>query len=442
MSLFRTLGIGVTGINANGQAIQVASENISNVNTIGYKRSRVNFGDVIADTADTHGLLSAMGFGTKLINVQRLHSQGALMNTTSPLDLAIAGEGFFVVNGDQVGRPGQNLYTRAGQFNVDKDGFVVNPGGARLRGQPVDNDGSLQSTIADMAIQRTNIQPNQTEEMSFSINLDSRTAIRNGAVNTPTEPFDSTRPDETSDYATTITVYDSLGVAYDARIYFERTSPTNWNAHLLLEQFDPGGNSLGLQEVQTQEMVFRGNGALVSNTVTGAGRWVPRPPAVNPVAFNFNAGTPFDPVENTGGLDGITSFGAPMTVVTQAQDGYTSGSLVSVDVARDGIMRGNYTNGKSLVLGQVMLAQFRDVEGMRRLGENLFEATLDSGEEAVAQPLTGGRGSIHQGTLEASNVDLAQEFVELIQFQRAFQAGARTVSTGDELLREVVNLKR
>ncbi|MEC7750486.1 MAG: flagellar hook protein FlgE [Myxococcota bacterium] len=430
MSLFGTLGIGVTAINANGKAIQVASENISNVNTVGFKRSRVSFGDIVADTSDTHGLLAAIGFGTKLVDIQRMHSQGAIMNTSFPLDMAIAGEGFFVLNGEQVGRPGQTLFSRAGQFRVDKDGFVVNPSGARLQGQPVGANDELQSTTADLAVQRTNIAPRQTTEIALALNLDARTAVR-GGLGGPL-PFDVNDPDATSDYATTVSVFDSLGKPYDARLYFERTSNTTWDAHILIDGV----------EVQTQQFTFQQNGALVSNVTTQAGNWNPTPPAAQGVAFNFDAGTTFDAVTGTGGLDGITSFGSASTIVTQSQDGYASGSLVSIDLARDGMLRGNYTNGKSLVLGQVTLAQFRNPEGLNRIGENLFEGSLESGDEAIAAPLTGSRGSIIQGSLEASNVDLAQEFVDLIQYQRAFQAGSRSVTTGDELLREVVNLKR
>ena len=268
------------------------------------------------------------------------------MNTSFPLDMAIAGEGFFVLNGEQVGRPGQTLFSRAGQFRVDKDGFVVNPSGARLQGQPVGANDELQSTTADLAVQRTNIAPRQTTEISLALNLDARTAVRGGLGGVP---FDVNDPDATSDYATTVSVFDSLGKPYDARLYFERTSNTTWDAHILIDGV----------EIQTQQFTFQQNGALVSNVTTQAGNWNPTPPATQGVAFNFDAGTTFDAVTGTGGLDGITSFGSASTIVTQSQDGYASGALVSIDLARDGLLRGNYTNGKSLVLGQVTLAQFQ-----------------------------------------------------------------------------------
>jgi flagellar hook protein FlgE len=255
---------------------------------------------------------------------------------------------------------------------------------------------------------------------------------RDGAPGSP-PGFSPLAPETTSDFTASITIHDSLGVAYEAQVYFERRADAGgnsvWGVHVMV----------GTDEIVTDQVAFNADGALVQQ-VPGPAAWNPTPPATQGVVIAFDPGTPLGPAST--GLDGATCFGSPSTMLTQTQDGYSTGDLVAVEVAPDGVVRGRYTNGRSFVAGQVVLAKFPNNEGLRRIGGNLFAQTLTSGDAALGQPNAGGRGYISQRTLEQSNVDLAEEFVDLIRFQRAFQANSRTVSTTDDLLNEVVNLKR
>ena len=426
MSLFSTLYIGVSGMASNGAGIEVAGDNIANVNTVGFKRTRANFGDVMKESLEgsTHG---SIGSGSTLMGVSRLFTQGAMVGTGNNLDLAISGEGFFVVNATRGVDDVTLAYTRAGQFHIDDDGFIVNESNYRLQGHVADANGNLTRNVSDLRIALENIQPQQTSEMALKMNLDNRAPI--------TAAFDVNSPDTTSDYTATVTIYDSVGKAYDARVYFEHINPVapaadSWNIHVMV----------GNNEVLTHQLGFDNTGALVASNRVG-GNWNPDAPAAQNVALTFDPGALRNP-PLTSGLEGITSFASPSTVLSQTQDGYAAGSLVGVEIDEEGVMNARYSNGRTFQGGRVILAKFNSKDGLRRVGENLYVESQASGPAALAEAATGGRGVVHQGTLEQSNVDISEEFIDMIRFQRAFQANSRTVTTTDELLVEVVNLKR
>ena len=427
MSLFSTLYIGVSGMNANGSGIEIAGDNIANVNTVGFKRTRANFGDVIKNSLESSSADYGIGSGSVLLGVSRMYSQGAMVGTANNLDLAISGEGFFVVNANTSLDDVQMAYTRAGQFHVDNEGFIVNESNHRLQGHVADASGNLTRNISDLSVDIENIQPRESTSIALKMNLDNRVPI--------TAAFDVTTPDTTSDYTATVTVYDSVGKAYDARVYYERTNPVgpaadSWNVHVMI----------GSNEVMTQQLGFDNTGAMISSARIG-GNWNPDPPARQNVALDLDAGPLRNPPA-TSGLEGITSFASPSTVLSQSQDGFAAGSLVGLDIGQEGIINARYSNGRTFAAGRVILAKFTSKDGLRRVGDNLYRETQDSGPAALAEAATGGRGVIHSGTLEQSNVDISEEFIDMIRFQRAFQANSRTVTTTDELLQEVVNLKR
>ena len=426
MSLFSTLYIGVSGMASNGAGIEVAGDNIANVNTVGFKRTRANFGDVMKESLEGSSHLG-IGSGSTLLGVSRLYTQGAMVGTGNNLDLAISGEGFFVVNATKGVDDVTLAYTRAGQFHIDKDGFIVNESNYRLQGHVSDASGNMTRTVSDLRIAIENIQPRETNEISLKMNLDNRVPI--------TAAFDVTSPDTTSDYTATVTIYDSVGKAYDARVYFEHANPAapaadTWNIHVMV----------GNNEVLTHELGFDNTGALVVSNRIG-GNWNPDAPAQQNVQLTFDPGELRNPPASSG-LEGITSFASPSTVLSQSQDGFAAGSLVGVEIDEEGVMNARYSNGRTFQGGRVILAKFNSKDGLRRVGENLYIESQESGPAALAEAATGGRGVVHQATLEQSNVDISEEFIDMIRFQRAFQANSRTVTTTDELLVEVVNLKR
>ena len=427
MSLFSTLYIGVSGMASNGAGIEVAGDNIANVNTVGFKRTRANFGDVIKESLESSSSDSGIGSGSVLLGVSRMYAQGAMVGTGNNLDLGISGEGFFVVNAN-AGIDDVNLaYTRAGQFHIDKEGFIVNESNYRLQGHVADSEGNLTRTVSDLKIAIENIQPQPTGELSLKMNLDNRVPI--------TANFDPNNADTTSDYTATVTIYDSVGKAYDARVYFEHINPQapaadSWNIHVMV----------GTDEVLTHQLGFDNTGAMIVSNRTG-GNWNPDAPAAQNVALNFDPGALRNPPVSSG-LEGITSFASPSTVLSQSQDGFAAGSLVGIDIDKEGVMNARYSNGRTFQGGRVILAKFNSKDGLRRVGGNLYRETQESGPAALAEAATGGRGVVHQATLEQSNVDISEEFIDMIRFQRAFQANSRTVTTTDELLVEVVNLKR
>ena len=428
MSLFSTLYIGVSGMGSNGAGIEVAGDNIANVNTVGFKRTRANFGDVIKESLESDSADAGIGSGSALIGISRMFAQGAMVGTGNNLDLAVSGEGFFVVNAGTTDADVNFAYTRAGQFHIDREGFIVNESNHRLQGHIADANGNLTRTVSDLAITIENIQPRQSSQVALKMNLDNRVPITNA--------FDPANPDTTSDYTATVTIYDSVGKAYDARVYFEHAPAPGggvsdaWNIHVMV----------GQDEVLTQQLGFDSTGALVASRRVG-GVWNPDAPALQGINLDLDPGPLRNPPAESG-LEGITSFASPSTVLSQSQDGYAAGSLVGLDISEDGVLNARYSNGRTFQGGRVILAKFNSKDGLRRVGDNLYRETQESGAAALAEASTGGRGVLHQGTLEQSNVDISEEFIDMIRFQRAFQANSRTVTTTDELLVEVVNLKR
>ncbi|HWV37308.1 MAG TPA: flagellar hook protein FlgE [Vulgatibacter sp.] len=426
MSLFSSLYAGASGLNANSLELAVVGDNIANANTIGFKASRAAFADALAENMIGAG---QRGTGTQVQAIQRLFRQGATLGTGNSTDLAIEGAGFFVVKGER-GGIGGNFFTRAGQFTVDNDGYLATLDGLRLQGYPADPTGAISRTIGDLQLAGISSPPNATTEIVMKANLQADATIP--------APFDPTDPANTSNFNSAITIYDSLGTAHHVDVYFSKTGAGTWEWHALVDGGTLAGGTAGTPtEIASGTLTFDGAGKLVSQTQTSS--FTPAG-ALSPQALSFDFG---DPLSTGGtGLAGITQFSSPSAMKFQNQDGYSAGSFASVSIDENGLITGTFTNGHSRSLGQLVLANFQAPDQLERLGGNLFAATRASGPATIGLASTGGRGAIASGALEQSTVDIANEFIRMIAAQRGFQANSKTLTTADQLLADLIQIKR
>lgn len=402
---------GLSGLNASAKAIDVVGNNIANSGTVGFKVANTAFADVFAATMSG---INQIGIGTSIASINQQFTQGNISVTNNPLDLAINGQGFFRLSNN-----GAITWTRNGQFNVDKDGYIVNANGYRLTGYLADATNTIvPSTPKEIFINTADLQPQATggspthTGLEIGLNLDSReTAI--------TAAFDPNNP-TTYNSSTSATVYDSLGNAHLLSIYFVKTAPNAWNVYTNLD----GGTTSAATSI-----TFDATGKLTS-PATGI---IPQSHAVTtgattPLAFDLN-------------LTGSTQFGSLFGVNSIKQDGYASGRLAGLSVAVDGTIQGRYSNGQTRDLAQVVLGNFNNPNGLVSLGNNQWGETADSGQPLIGVPGSGSLGVIQSAAVEESNVDLTQELVNMITYQRAYQANAQTIKTQDSILQTLVNLR-
>ena len=428
MSLFSSLYVGTSGLQASSQELSVIGDNIANASTIGFKGSRLAFEDTLAQSLI--GGSGQVGIGSRVQAVQRLLTQGSLLGTGNATDLALQGPGFFLVKGVQGGVAGQ-YYTRAGQFTLDKEGCLATLDGLRVQGFQADPSGRITSVLGDLVLGEASSAPLATSKASIQANLQSDATILD-------EDFDLTRPTETSNFSTAVTVYDSIGKAHQVDIFFKRTDEGSWEGHALTDGGGLEGGTAGLaEEVGSGTLSFDSDGKLLSYD----GSVVLNPlGATGPQEVDFNFG---DALADGGtGLGGITSFASTSATTFQSQNGHAAGTLASVNVDSEGNVIGTFTNGQTRNLGQVAVADFPAADQLERVGGNLFNAVPAAGEPTIGIAGQGGRGAVVAGALEASNVDLAQEFVQMISAQRNFQANSKTITTADQLLSELIALKR
>ncbi|HSU38591.1 MAG TPA: flagellar hook protein FlgE [Polyangiaceae bacterium] len=429
--VLNAMNSGVSGLMAEDQAIGVVGDNIANVNTTGFKSQRAIFQDVLGHSI-LAGTSSALpGSGVRVGSVQQMFTQGALSNTGVSTDLALSGDGFFTVKGAVNGLQG-DFYTRAGNFNINKDGFVVNPQGLELQGYTANADGTYQASVSSLKVPTSALPAHATQNATITANLDASSAV-------PTVAFDVTDPANTSNYSTAMTVYDSLGQAHDVDVYFAKTSAGNFDWHAVAKGDDLNPPQPGVNvELGTGSLGFTTDGAL--NTVTGNTFTADFGGATAGQVVTIDFGTPIS--AGGTGLDGTTQYASPSNVSSQSQDGYSSGDFSGIAVDGQGVVTGMYTNGQQLAIGQLAIAKFRSNDGLGRAGQNLWIETRESGAVAFGTASSGGRGAVSAGALEGSNVDLATEFVGLIQHQRSFSANSKTITTADEMLQELISIKR
>lgn len=437
MSLLTSLTTGTSGLQANSQDLNVIGDNIANANTIGFKASRAAFQDALLQQVIGAPGGGQIGLGTNLQAIQRIISQGALANTGVATDLALQGNGFFVLRGNfngsggGVGGGGQ-YYTRAGQFSIDNNGFLVSLDGLRLQGYTADSRGQVQGALGDMQVGASNALAVATNEINIRAKLDPNTTVMT---------FDPTDPTNTSNFNSSVTIYDSLGQSHDVTVYYNRTATGAWDWRAMVEDGGTltGGTAGVPAEIASGTMNFDSSGRLDSFTQTS--NFNPLN-AINPQPLDFNFG---DDIASGGtGLEGIVqNIGGNRNETTfVSQDGNAAGTLSSITINNKGEVVGAFTNGRTRVLAQVAVADFEATDKLNRVGGNLLVETRESGQPTIGAPAAGGRGTIAAGALEQSNVDLANEFVKMIAAQRGFQANSKTITTADQLLGELMQLKR
>ena len=426
MSITNSLYIGISGLQAHGDAISVVGDNIANASTIGYKRNRAGFADMLGGELNAQRL----GGGVRMSGTQTMWQQGTVTQTGNALDLAIRGGGLFIVKGNHNGQDSQ-FYSRDGRFQLDNQGFVVNQQGLRLQGFAIAANGTRATSPGDLPLGARQSPPVPTASSKMTLNLD--------AKSTPPAAFDPTNPTGTSNYATSETVYDSLGNSHHVEVYFRSQGGGAWEWHAMVDGGEVSGGTPGTPtEIASGTMTFTASGALQSQTTTSSSASFNN--AVPNQAINFTFG---DDIASGGtGLAGTTQFASASAVTAVDVDGHGSGNLTDVVISEDGKIQGVFDNGDKIDLAQVAIADFANQDGLQRAGDGLVSASDASGAAIVDVPGSGARGAISQGALEGSNVDLSNELVTLIAYQRAFQANAKTVTTADEMMTDVTNLKR
>ncbi len=396
--------VALSGLNAASSDLSVTANNIANANTTGFKSSRAEFSDVFAVGAQ------AIGNGVRLGSVTQEFAQGGVDFTDRALDLAISGEGFFTTSDN-----GVISYTRAGSFGVDRDGFVTNNQGAHLQIFPVASNGTFNTgTLSDLQLATTDSPPQATSTAEFGVNLPA------DAQPPPVGVFDPNNA-STYNHSTAITIYDSLGASHTATAYFAKTATANqWDARFYIDGTAVGG----------------------ANSMTYSNLGVLTTPATGEFALPaFNPPNGAAPITLSANLLNSTQYGSAFGVNQLKQDGFTSGRLSNIDVDSSGVIFARFTNGRSNPLGQVALSTFANPQGLRQLGDTSWGETFTSGDPVRGSPGTGSLGLVQSGALEASNVDLTAQLVNMITAQRNFQANAQMISTADQVTQTIINIR-
>ena len=406
-----SLFAGISGLNANSTAMTVIGDNIANVNTTAFKSNRSSFANVLSQSLGGGGG-NDIGRGVDFWGTTTMWSQGSPENTSSPMDMAISGRGFFQVTNES----GEAFYTRAGEFTFNRHGDLVNPDGMMLQGyevQSVAPDGSMTfGPIANIQVpNESSAPPSASTQFSVDVNLDS------GALVGDT-------------YTTTMTLYDSLGNDIPMTIDFVKTADNEWSW-----QADSPLATAVTPAAATTITFNPATGALTTGTDPVIDLTLSTGGTMPPVTWDL-----YDDTLATNG--DLTQYASPSTTTFQDQNGYPAGSLRSVSVDEAGVVTGSYSNGQLVPLFQVALVDFPSYYGLSKMGNNLYAASLESGDPLPGIPGSGRLGSVTPSAIEMSNVDLAQEFVKMITTQRAFQANSRVITTSDEILNELINIKR
>ena len=399
---------GLSGLDAESRNLEVIGNNIANVDTAGFKQARAEFADVYASSLTGAGA-SQVGIGTKISKVTQQFTQGNISSSTNSLDMAISGGGFFRMSNN-----GVVTYSRNGQFQFDKFGYIVNAAGSRLTGYGVGANNILSTGApAELKLDTADLPPKITANSTALLNLDSREPVKSSAAFSLADPT-------TYNHSTSVSVYDSLGNSHIMQMYFVKTAPGAWNMFATNDGTQIGAGSLGTINF-TSSGTLTGTSTINLSIPLTNGATTPQA-----IAVNFN---------------GTTQFGSGFSVNSLSQDGSASGRLSGFSVSSDGMVVGRYTNGQSSTLGQVVLANFINPAGLESLGNNAWSETSTSGTPLVSTPGTGSLGILQSSAVENSNVDLTKSLVELITSQRAYQANAQTIKTQDQVLQTLVNIR-
>jgi len=415
---------GLSGLNATAKSLEVIGNNIANSATYGAKSARAEFADVYAAALNGAGA-NPIGIGVNLVAVSQQFTQGNIMTTDNPMDLAINGSGFFqVTDGNS-----PISYTRNGQFKVDREGYIVNNSLQKLLGYPASGTGVIQpGTAVPLQLPTSGIDPQPTANISLEMNLDSRLGVTAPAA----APLINFADPATYNNATSMTVYDDKGQDVALTYYFQKSATDTWNVFITANGTSVGGTNLAPTAVTT--ISFPANGS------------APTAPA-GAVAVNIPA-SPNAAGAQTLAIPGVlldvtraSQFGASFGVTDMTQDGYAPGQLNSITVENNGIVMARYSNGQSKPAGQIEIANFRNPQGLQPLGDNGWGRTFSSGDPILGTPGNGNLGVLQSGALEESNVDLTGELVSMITAQRAYQANAQSIKTEDQIMQTLVNMR-
>ncbi len=439
--MLRSMYSGISGLRNFQTKLDVIGNNIANVNTYGFKKGRTTFKDMVSQ--QIQGASSPqqnrggtnpkqVGLGSQVSTIDTIHTQGSLQTTGRSLDLGVSGDGFFIVNDGQL-----SSYTRAGNFYLDQSGNLVNADGLYVQGYAANATGAIDySQLSNLRIAAgTTIAPNATTSVGFKGNLHADTDIaadeyagrlfENGTTYSDSQIKEGLK----SGALMTMKVVDSLGNTHDLQIVAQKTSSTEWQIGYVLPNNDDEFTFTSLGDV-----TFGADGTVTGSTLT---------PTINITAQNLSpnyTGTA-DPLAINIDFSNITQYGSGSTIDVDTIDGNTEGFLEGFNISAAGEIFGVYTNGNVQSLGQIALANFNNPEGLTKSGDNLYQVSNNSGVPNVG--IAGqDMGTINGGSLEMSNVDLSEEFTEMIVAQRGFQANTRIITTSDEILQELVNLKR
>lgn len=428
MGVLSSLYTGVSGLTAQGEALGVIGDNIANANTTGFKASRAEFQDIISK--NLKGILGGnqIGRGVKIGAVNPILTQGNVDATDKSTDLAISGDGYFVLRGTD----GES-YTRDGSFHFDREGYLVSNDGQRVQGFEADEKGQIVNKVGDIKFPRALIPAKGTTEIVLDLNLDSR--VEAGKVFNPEDPYG------TSHYSTGVEVFDSQGNKHLMTLFFNKSADRSWDVRGMVDGKEiVGGKEGKMSEVMSAKLTFTVDGKLDTETISKQ-------------AFNFTGGALQNQqikidfgdsitTDKGKGLNGSKQYGKESDLISWRQDGAAAGTITNMSFNDEGVLTALYTNGQAQDLGQIALAKFENPEALFKVGNNRLKESRDSGAGAVGKARHAGRGQLFAKSLERSTVDLATEFVNLIQNQRGFQANAKTITTTDELLNEVIQLKR
>jgi len=521
-SLMSAMYTGISGLSVHSQAMSVIGNNLANTSTMGFKRTSVQFEDFFYSNVTTGGTFGQVGMGANIASLYGDFSQGSFQDTSSSTDMAISGNGFFMVHNPN----SENLYyTRAGNFTFDKNGYLVDPNGYVCQGWKAYTDSSTGKvsnigSLGDIKLTSYQLAPSASTKLRMVTNLNDEAEEK---TNDATDPFfamfkswagqsDTPLGDTSYAYQSTLKIYDQAGTSHDVTIYYDKASNSSgkdvWEYVVACDPTEDGRTIGGVKVsttssagiLMTGTLSFDSSGSIssmsaftLSSNATGdmkdLSNWVPAsfssdgyPLLTANFAQASNASTTnADNAVNvkldlgihstaTGGgwsggvanaslvgtdpdnLPGMksakaddtttTNFSSAFSIADESQDGYASGFLQSVSVDSDGVVSGKYSNNQTKNLFVVGLADFTNLQGLRREGGNLFSKTLDSGEPRIGTANTAGMGSIASGKLEQSNVDTATEMVNMISYQRGFQANSKVISTVDSMLQELIQLKR
>jgi len=468
MALTSALFSGISGLDTMGTAMQIIGDNLANVNTVGFKGSTYTFQDLLSQSVSTQSGTSQVGRGTAMGDIYASYEQGSFESTGNTTDLAIGGAGFFVLreNGSD------NLfYSRAGNFRFDKDGYLTNPEGYVVQGWQLDSNGQDVGAIDDVLLSSFTSPPQETSKIEAIVNLNSDGKdASSGADTSLSAAWDGTASppigESAYEYQTSLKAYDSLGSTHDITIYFDKANTASTYEYIVT--CNPNEDNRAISGASHAGLLARGTITFASGsgvitdinmaTSNGDGTYTAQSEATDltdghftfspefisgsPMTVQLDFGSRYDGSAWVNGSLSTSQFARASTTTFQSANGYGAGDLQGVNVGVDGVITGTYSNGQLLPLYRVGLAKFTNEQGLFKEGGNLFKATRESGDAITNRPGTNGLGSIAPNSLEQSNVDMATEFVKMISTQRGYQANSKTITVVDQMLQDLINLKR